>query len=304
MAIMGRFGAAAVAVVAAAGLVCGCGSTESARPAASPSGTPAAAPADATFAALEDRHTARLGVYAVDLASGREVGYRRDERFGMASTFKGLACAALLREHPLAPGYFDQVVHYSAAELVEYSPVTETRLDTGMTVAELCHAAITVSDNTAGNQILKLLGGPPALTAFLRSIGDPITRSDRWEPDLNDVSPGDERDTTTPAALAADYRNLVLGTALADPERARLKEWLLANTTGDARIRAGVPTGWTVADKTGGGSNGGANDVAITWTPEGTPLVIALLSHQRTPEAKADNDLLAEATKEVVALLR
>lgn len=302
MAIRSKLGA--VVVVAAAVLGCGCGSTESARPAASSTVTQSAVPGDAAFAALEDRHTARLGVYAVDVASGREVGYRRDERFGMASTFKGLACGALLREHPLASGYFDQVVHYPAADLVEYSPVTETRVDTGMTVSELCHAAITVSDNTAGNQILKLLGGPPALTAFLRSIGDPITRSDRWEPDLNDVSPGDDRDTTTPAALAADYRNLVLGTALPEPERAQLKQWLLANTTGDTRIRAGVPTGWTVADKTGGGSNGGANDVAITWTPQGTPLVIALLSHQRTPEAKADNALLAEATKEVVATLR
>ncbi|WP_280275335.1 class A beta-lactamase [Nocardia wallacei] len=301
---MSKFGAGVAAVVTVAGLVSGCGSTEPARPAGSPGTAKSSAPADAAFATLEDRHTARLGVYAVDVASGREVGYRRDERFGMASTFKGLACGALLREHPLGSGYFDQVVHYSADEIVEYSPVTEIRVDTGMTVSELCHAAITVSDNTAGNQILKLLGGPPALTAFLRSIGDPITRSDRWEPELNDVSPGDERDTTTPAALAADYRNLVLGNTLPEPERARLKEWLLANTTGDTRIRAGVPTGWTVADKTGGGSNGGANDVAITWTSQGDPLVIALLSHQRAPEAKADNALLAEATREVVSAVR
>lgn len=301
---MSKFGAGVAAVVTVAGLVAGCGSTEPARPAGSSSVVRPSAPEDGAFAALEDRHTARLGVYAVDVGSGREVGYRRDERFGMASTFKGLACGALLREHPLGSGYFDQVVHYSADELVEYSPVTETRVDTGMTVSELCHAAITVSDNTAGNQILKLLGGPPALTTFLRSIGDPITRSDRWEPELNDVSPGDERDTTTPAALATDYRNLLLGNTLPEPERARLKEWLLANTTGDTRIRAGVPTGWTVADKTGGGSNGGANDVAITWSPQGDPLVIALLSHQRTPEAKADNALLAEATREVVSTVR
>ncbi|MBF6176312.1 class A beta-lactamase [Nocardia blacklockiae] len=296
--------AAGTAAVAVAAALTGCGTAETEHPYTAPSGKPPVAPADAVFAALENTHTARLGVYAVDTSSGREVGYRRDERFGMASTFKGLACGALLHEHPLATGYFDQVVRYSRDELVEYSPITETRVDTGMTVSELCHAAITASDNTAGNQILKLLGGPPALTAFLRSLGDTITRSDRWEPDLNDVSPGEERDTTTPAALAADYRNLVLGPALADLERAQLKDWLLANTTGATRIRAGVPAGWTVADKTGGGNHGGANDVAVAWTDSGAPIVIALLSHQRAPEDKADNALLAEATKEVVTALR
>src|SRR5690606_21777875 len=141
--------------------------------------------ADPRFAELETTSGARLGVFAVDTGSGRTVAHRADERFPMASTFKGLACGALLREHPLSTGYFDQVIHYSAAELVEYSPVTETRVETGMTVRELCDAAITVSDNTAGNQLLKLLGGPEGFTASLRSLGDATSRLDRWETDLN-----------------------------------------------------------------------------------------------------------------------
>ncbi|WP_040781928.1 class A beta-lactamase, partial [Nocardia pneumoniae] len=225
--------AAAVAALTAVTAACGSGGDAPANP----STTPAAA--TPSFTEMETNHAARLGVYAIDTASGRTVGHRDGERFPMASTFKGLACGALLRDHPLSTGYFDQVIHYSRADLVANSPVTEKHVDTGMTVAELCDATITVSDNTAGNQVLKLLGGPAGFTAFLRSIGDNTSRLDRWETELNTAIPGDERDTTTPAALAADYRALVLGDVLGEPERERLKSWLIANTTGDKRIRAG-----------------------------------------------------------------
>lgn len=253
---------------------------------------------------LEERHGARLGLFAIDTATGRTVAHRRDERFPMASTFKGLACGALLNKHPLSSGYFDKVVHYTRADLVEYSPITQQRVGTGMTVSELCHAAITVSGNTAGNQILTLLGGPRALTAFLRSIGDRVSRLDRWEPELNAAVPGDVRDTTTPAAIAADYRALVLGDALAGPERGQLTAWLRANATGDRRIRAGVPAGWTVADKTGGARYGGANDIAVTWTDRGEPLVIAILSTKPHEDAQPDDALVADATKIAVDAVR
>ncbi len=269
---------------------------------ANPNPTPAAA--TPSFTEMETSHAARLGVYAIDTASGRTVAYRDSERFPMASTFKGLACGALLRDHPLSTGYFDQVIHYSRADLVEYSPVTEKHVDTGMTVAELCDATITVSDNTAGNQVLKLLGGPAGFTAFLRSIGDNISRLDRWETELNTAIPGDERDTTTPAALAADYRALVLGDVLGEPERERLKSWLIANTTGDKRIRAGLPAGWTVGDKTGSPAYGGALDVAIAWPPGRAPLVIAVLTTKFEQNAQADNPLVAEAARAAVEALR
>ncbi|MBF6428149.1 class A beta-lactamase [Nocardia cyriacigeorgica] len=259
--------------------------------------------ADPRFAELETTSGARLGVFAVDTGSGRTVAHRADERFPMASTFKGLACGALLREHPLSTGYFDQVIHYSAAELVEYSPVTETRVETGMTVRELCDAAITVSDNTAGNQLLKLLGGPEGFTASLRSLGDVTSRLDRWETDLNTAIPGDERDTTTPAALAADYRALVVGDVLGAPERDQLKAWLVANTTGATRIRAGLPADWTVGDKTGSPAYGSALDVAVAWPPGRAPIVIAVLSTKSEQDAEPDNALLAEATRVVVDAL-
>lgn len=293
-----RFLAAVLAVPALA-FATACGSQTNA-----PAST-VSAPATATprFADLETKSAARLGVYALDTATGRSVAYRDGERFPMASTFKGLACGALLRDHPLSSGYFEQVIRYPASDLVEYSPVTEKHVDTGMTVAELCHATITISDNTAGNQILKLLGGPEGFTRFLRSIGDPVSRLDRWETELNTAIPGDERDTTTPAALAADYRTLVLGDTLGAPERQQLRDWLVANTTGGKRIRAGLPTDWTVGDKTGSPAYGSALDVAIAWPPGRAPVVIAVLTTKSEQNAEPDNTLVAEATRVAIEAL-
>jgi len=257
----------------------------------------------APFAALEANSAARLGVFAVDTGTGRTVAYREHERFPMASTFKGLACGALLRDHPLDSGFFEQVVRYGPDELVEYSPVTEQHVESGMTVAQLCEAAVTVSDNGAGNQLLKLLGGPEGFTAFLRSLGDDTSRLDRWETELNTATPGDERDTTTPAALAADYRALVVGDVLAEPERDRLAGWLIANTTGDTRVRAGLPADWTVGDKTGTPAYGGALDVAVAWPPGRAPIVLAVMTSTTDPQAEPDNALVAEAARAAVAAL-
>ncbi|TLG00216.1 class A beta-lactamase [Nocardia cyriacigeorgica] len=297
-----RVFAAALAVCALA-MTAACDAGSGATTASGTGSVTTSAVADPRFAALETTTAARLGVFAVDTGSERTVAHRADERFPMASTFKGLACGALLREHPLSTGYFDQVIHFSAEELVEYSPVTETRVESGMTVAELCDAAITVSDNTAGNQLLKLLGGPQGFTAFLRSLGDDTSRLDRWETELNTAIPGDERDTTTPAALAADYRALVVGDVLGEPERAQLTAWLVANTTGDTRIRAGLPEDWTVGDKTGSPAYGSALDVAVTWPPGRAPIVIAVLSTKSEQDAEPDNRLVADATRTVVDVL-
>ncbi|WP_282783698.1 class A beta-lactamase [Nocardia sp. CC201C] len=294
-----------VAVAAVSALVVvgtACGSDTGSGAAATSSATTSTAVAD-PFAALESERAARLGVYAVDTGSGRTVAYRDGERFPMASTFKGLACGGLLHHHPLSTGYFDRMVRISRDELVEYSPVTEQHVDTGMTVAELCEATITWSDNTAGNKVLELLGGPSGFTDFLRSIGDQVTRLDRWEPELNSAVPGDERDTTTPAALAADYRALVLGDVLGEPERAQLKSWLIANNTGDKRIRDGVPADWTVGDKTGTPAYGGALDVAIAWPPGLAPIVIAVLTGKTEQDAEPDDALVADATRAAVAAL-
>jgi beta-lactamase class A len=240
------------------------------------------------LADLERRYGVRLGVFGLNVATGRSIRHRQDERFAMCSTFKTYAAAALLKAH---------------TELTN-SPVTETKVDTGMTVSELCEAAIAKSDNAAGNQLLKLLGGPEAVTRFARSIGDTTTRLDRWEPELNRAMPGDERDTTTPAAIAGAYQALALGEALPVAERERLKSWLIASTTGNARIRAGLPHGWVTGDKTGSGDYATANDVAITWTDIGHPLVLAVLSDKATVDAQYDNALHADTARIAAETLR
>ncbi|WP_328410205.1 class A beta-lactamase [Nocardia sp. NBC_00403] len=281
------------------------GACESATQGPAPAST--VQPPDTRLAGIEQQHQARLGMFTIDTGSGKTVGYRKDERFPMLSTFKTLACAALLREHPLDTGYFDQIIHFTEAEVAAAggSAVTGPRVESGMSVSELCDAAITKSDNAAGNQLLKLLGGPQALTQFLRTLGDQVTHLDRWEPDLNTAIPGDERDTTTPAALAADYRALTVGDALAEPERRQLTTWLLASTTGATRIRAGLPAEWKTGDKTGTGDYGSANDVAVTWPVGSTaPIVIAVLTTHSDPTAQADSGLVAETTRQVVDMLK
>ncbi|WTY39831.1 class A beta-lactamase [Nocardia salmonicida] len=292
-----RIAAVALAISAVTFTAC---SSNDAEPASSTSAT---VPATATFADMETKYGARLGLSVVDTASGATVDYREGERFPMASTFKGLACGALLQAHPLSTGYFDQVIRYTAADIVVNSPETEKHVDTGMTVTALCDAAITQSDNTAGNMLLRLLGGPEGFTAFLRTLGDTVSRLDRWEPELNTAIPGDERDTTTAAALVANYRALVVGTALPEPERDQLATWLKASKTGAKRIKAGLPTDWIVGDKTGSPAYGSALDVAIAWPPNRAPLVLAVLTTKPDQNAEPSNDLVAEATKTAVAQL-
>ena len=158
--------------------------------------------------------------------------------------------------------------------------MTSQHVAEGMTVAALCDAAITVSDNTAANLLVRLLGGPPAVTAFARTLGDDVTRVDRIEPDLNVTAPGDQRDTSTPAQMANNLRTLVLGDALDDGSRRRLTDLLKANTTGDKTIRAGVPGDWTVGDKTGSGAQGESNDIAVAWPPRRAPVIIAVYARR------------------------
>ncbi|MEV0851601.1 class A beta-lactamase [Nocardia fluminea] len=290
---------AAVALAISAVTLTACASND----ADSAPSTSATVAATAPFADMEAKYGARLGLSVIDTGTAATANYRESERFPMASTFKGLACGALLQAHPLSTGYFDQVIRYTAADIVVNSPETEKHIDTGMTVTALCDAAITLSDNTAGNMLLRLLGGPAGFTAFLRTLGDTVSRLDRWEPELNTAIPGDERDTTTAAALVANYRALVVGTALQEPERAQLATWLKASKTGAKRIKAGLPTDWIVGDKTGTPAYGSALDVAVAWPPNRAPLVLAVLTTKPDQNAEPSNDLVAEATKAAVAQL-
>lgn len=251
--------------------------------------------------ALERRYDARLGVYAVAIGTGALLVHRADERFAFCSTFKALAAAAVLARNPLS--HLDTLVRYTDADLLANSPVTSEHVATGMTIRDLCDAAVRHSDNTAGNLLLRDLGGPGELTGYLRGLRDHVTRVDRLEPDLSEAVPGDPRDTTSPRAYVEVLRQLAIGSALSDDAREFLMDLMRRNTTGDARIRAGLPKDWVVADKTGSGDYGTANDFAVAWPPSGEPLLIGIMSNRNGKDDPYDQALLAEAAAYAVRVL-
>lgn len=271
-----------------------------AAPASSPS---AATPNDRhdRLIELERQFAARVGVHAVATGTGATVAHRADERFAFCSTFKGLAVAAVLHGNPLS--HLDTLVRYTEADLMKSSVVTREHVATGMTIRALCDAAVRYSDGTAGNLLLRDLGGPAELTAYVRSLGDSVTRMDRIEPGIVEASPGDPRDTTSPRAIGGNYQDIVLRDALPSEKRAFLRDLLERNTTGARRIRAGVPQGWAVADKTGTGDYGTLNDIAIIWPPESAPITIAIMSSKDARDAEYDESLIAEVAAYVVAVI-
>jgi beta-lactamase class A len=295
-----RTSLAAAAVVLTS--LTGCTTTSDALAAASTSVAPSPRlPATSTppsavreFDRLEAAFDADLGVFAVDTGTGRTVTYQADERFAYASTHKALTAAAVLKQSSEAE--LDRVVAYTKDDLVDYSPVTEKHVDTGMTLREIGDAAVRYSDNTAGNLLFRELGGPKGFGRELRRIGDRRTHVDRIEPELNEAVPGDVRDTSTPRTLGTDLQKYALGKVLNREDRAQLTDWLKRNTTGDTVVRAGVPAGWVVGDKTGSGSYGTRNDIAVLWPPKGAPIVLAVLSKRSTQDATRDDALIAQAT--------
>ncbi len=238
-----------------------------------------------------------LGVELYNTATGQSVGINSDRRFGMASTFKLSLAALLLQRHAAGTVDADCRVTWSEADLLAYAPYTRERIATGASLRELARAAQVVSDNTAANILLRELGGPAALTAFWRSIGDEVSRLDRIEPELNIVPPTEFRDTTTPAAMARNVAKLIYGDVLPEAERAELRGWMIATETGLTRVRAGLPEGWAAGDKTGisglVGTEGNYNDIGFAEGPKGEgPITFACYFRARGPaetmKARAD----------------
>jgi beta-lactamase class A len=259
-----------------------------------------ATPRDDGFAAamgkIESAADGRLGVAAFDLGRKIQLSYRGDERFPMCSTFKVLASSSILSREP---ALLATRIRYTKQDLVSYSPITEKHVADGMTNAELCAAALQYSDNTAANLLLKQTGGPAGLTAYARTLGDEVFRLDRWETALNSAIPGDPRDTTSPVAMMRTLQKLTLGDGLPAAAQKQLVDWMLANTTGATRIRAGVPADWKVADKTGSGSYGTTNTIAVVWPPGKAPIVIAVFFTQPAKDADTRSDVIADATKAI-----
>lgn len=246
----------------------------------------------------------RIGVAALDTGSGRRIDYRADERFPMCSTFKALAAAAILHRVDTGRDRLDRRILIRKSDPKGWSPVTGKHVGRAMTLEALCDAAVCYSDNGAGNLLLAALGGPQGVTGFARSVGDRMTRLDRWEMELNRVPPGDPRDTTTPGAMQESLRKVTLGGALSPASRQKLIGWLLANTTGDDRLRAGVPKAWKVGDKTGTGpEGGGANDVAVFWPPGRAPIVAAVYTVGSTRDGAGRSAAIAEIGRIIAASL-
>ncbi len=282
----------------------GCGFAQASSRVRAAGGFPDALVAD--FAKIEAESGGRLGVAVLDTLTGARSMHRADERFPMCSTFKLLVAGAILARVDAGKESLDRRIRFEARDLLAYSPITKDRTGgEGMTLADLCEAALTMSDNTAANLLLGALDGPAGLTAYARSLGDAVTRLDRIEPDLNEAVPGDPRDTTSPAAMLSNLHALVLGNALSAMSKDQLGRWLIANKTGDARLRAGLPSGWRVGDKTGSGDHGSTNDVGILWPPQRTPLVIAVyLTQTSKSDEQRDATIASVARAGAAALAR
>jgi len=252
------------------------------------------------FDSIERQVAGRLGVAVLDTATGRRLAYRADERFAMCSTFKWLLGAQILSRADAGTEQLSRVVPYGETDLLEYAPITRAHVrEGGMTISELVSAAIRYSDNTAANLLLQTIGGPASFTAYLRQLGDRITRLDRVEPDLNSAIPGDARDTTTPNAMVANLRVVLLGEHLGRAARDQLIAWLVGNTTGADKLRAGLPETWRVGDKTGMGAHGATNDVAITWPVKREPVLVAAYLADTKASVAGCNDALANVGRAV-----
>jgi beta-lactamase class A len=249
----------------------------------------------ADLARIELESGGRLGVAVLDTGSGTKAEHRGNERFPICSTFKLVGSAAVLKRVDQGQERLDRRITFAASDIVVNSPVTKERVGgNGMTLAEICEAAMTMSDNTAGNLILAALGGPAGFTAYARSLGDSVSRLDRIEPELNEALPGDPRDTTTPLAMLGNVQKLVLGNALSATSKEQLTKWMLGNKTGDTRLRAQLPAGWRTGDKTGAGDRGTNNDVGVLWPPEAKPIVVtAYLTGTSAPADKRNATLAA-----------
>ncbi len=274
---------------------------------AAPALARAPAPLDlrAAVLAAEASTGGRVGLAVHDTARGRRFSHRGGERFPMASTFKMLLVAAILERVDQRKDRLDRAIPVAARDILDVSPVSKRHVGGTATVAELAEATIIYSDNTAANLLLPAVGGPAGLTAFLRRIGDPVTRLDRMEPMMAEAKPGDPRDTTSPDAVAATWERLLTGRILSPASRQQLTSWLIANTTGDTRLRAGIPKGWRVGDKTGTGSNGSVNDIAIVWPARAAtgPVFIASFINGGTAPSDTLYAAHAELARAIAAAL-
>ncbi|WKD30369.1 class A beta-lactamase [Halomonas sp. KG2] len=244
---------------------------------------------------IERQLDARVGFAAYDLETEQRWEYNADQLFAMSSTFKTLACAVLLQRVDEGSEQLERRVEVSASDIVTYSPVTEAYADNReISLFELCEATMTTSDNTAANLILQAIGGPQAVTAFVRELGDSVTRLDRWETELNEAAPHDERDTSTPNAMVSNLEKLVVGNALSPQSKNQLREWLVNNEVADGLFRSQMPDEWVIGDRTGAGGFGSRSITAVIWPPGREPTIVAFYITETDASFEERNSAIAE----------
>jgi beta-lactamase class A len=256
------------------------------------------------LSALEARGGGRLGFVAQDLDSGRLLAWRGDERFVYCSTFKMFLAAATFLRVQAGEERLDRMIPVTRADMVNHAPVTEPAIGDALSVEALMKGTVEVSDNPAANLLLKANGGIDAMRAFYRGIGDADTTVDRYEPEMNRLD-GD-KDTIKPLSSAANLKRLLIDgdTPLSAPHKEKLLRWMIDTPTGQARLKAGVPAGWTVAHKTGTGGYGPTNDIGVLYPPTGAPVIVAAYNHGAGEAAPERNEaVIAEATRLALAEL-
>lgn len=266
---------------------------------APPVSTRAAEPAAKQLEDLEHTFDGKIGVYAINTSNGETIAHRGDERFPLQSTIKFMGVAALLKQSDTDSNLLQEIVHYSQNDLIAWSPITRKNIAGGMTLEALSEAAISYSDNAAINLIMKRLGGPTAVAQFAHSAGNQTYNVEHYDEQLNS-DPTSGVDTSTPSDMATSVQKLTLGDGLTPPQQAQLIGWMQNNTVGYKRIRAGVPLGWTVADKTGSGDYGIANDIGVLWSPYCKPIILAIYTVQNQRDAKRREDIVASTTSIVL----
>jgi len=251
---------------------------------------------------LEIKNHVEIGLSAIETYNNTQINYHANKRFPMDSTSKLMTVSAVLKKSENDPALLKQKIFFTENDVKKsgYAPITSKHIQGGMTVSDLCAAALEYSDNAAVNQLMKLLGGPSSVTQFARSIGDEKYLLVRWEPELNSAVPNDKRDTTTPSAMAESVQKLVLGNVLGHSQRLQLQEWMKHCKTGDNRIRAGVPRHFIVADKTGTGGYGSIGDIGVVWRTHASPIVLAVYVRRDEKNAHTPDKVIAQATKIVM----
>lgn len=252
-------------------------------------------PIDKELKTLEHKLDGEIGLYAIDTNSGKIISYRGNQTFPFESTFKLMGVAALLHYNQSKP-VLQKRLFIKPEQLVMWHPISGLYINQKVSLQTLAEGAISYSDNTAINMIIRELGGLDKINHFARMVGNNTFNLKHYEVNLNS-NPNNNEDSSTPKDMALSLQNILLGNVLSEHNKQLLFQWMRNNTTGYGRIRAGVPLGWAVADKTGSGSYGVANDIGLVWSPSCKPIILSIYTHQNKQAAIAQDDVIAKVTQ-------